>query len=949
LSNPASSLPPLPLLIKIPLSLRLCGSISHLLESLNMRGELIALDLETTGTDPRKDAILEIAAVRLRDGAIVDEFSTLVDPQRPIPPFITQLTGITDDEVQGKPTINAALPHLIAFAGNLPIIAHSIGFDTGFLYHHGALKNNLRLDTHEIASVLLPNARRYALGAVAEAFDIPLEHAHRALDDTRATALVYWRLWQKALTLPRAVLAAIVAAAQDFQWDAKPFFEAALAEGNDSVQGSGFKVLSTLPTNVPTQNSELRTQNLEQIFLPNGALSRVPAYEYREGQAQMAAAVDTALRDGKQVMIEAATGIGKTYAYLAPALRHAAATGERIVISTSTLTLQAQLMNKDIPTLADALGIQAPAAVMKGRGNYLCLRRYAALRERGASTSDELGLLAKLIVWEAEGGSGEKQDINLRGEEHNLWARLSAEDENCTELTCESIGALCPFYHARKAAQAARLLVVNHALLVADASSDEGVLPEYSALIIDEAGQLEDAVTNGMSARLDPQALAARLNEVVHDGRGLLPTILRTLRPALTPQQLKKYEDYAALTRQAAKATQTHIHALNGALLSLLDELRAEKGEGTYQYRVTADMRAKTAFEQAGAAWRTLEEFADAVSSALAQFGKALRGIETIDARTRGDLARAADAASRYFREAGAGFATFFGGDANTIYWLTSGWDERGVVIHAAPAHVGSILDAAIWSQKRAVVLTGATLQTNQAFDFVRERLGAPTMEALAIHSPFDFHSAVLHYVINDLPDTNDRAKHQNAVERAIIELATALDGRLLVLFTSLAQLRQTSSAVTPRLALGNIAVYDQLDSGGRNAVEGFSIAPRAVLMGTRSFWEGIDLPADTLRGVMIVRLPFSVPSDPVFAARSEGYRAAFDEYSVPEALLRFRQGFGRLIRRSTDRGVFVVMDGRLIGKSYGRSFLEALPDVTRQNGELSGLGLAAKAWIEKA
>jgi DNA polymerase-3 subunit epsilon/ATP-dependent DNA helicase DinG len=913
-----------------------------------MLGELIALDLETTGLDPTRDSILEIAAVRFRDGVVINEFSMLVDPLKPVPPFVTQLTGITDDDVRGKPRVEQAIPRLIAFVGNTPIIAHSITLDAGFLYHQGALKDNLRMDTHEIAGVLLPRAARYTLSAVCAQLDVPLEHAHRALDDARATAYVYWKLWQKALTLPPALLAEIIAAAQPFKWDGKPFFEAVSHQLSAvSAQPSAISPQPTPNTRYPIPNTQYPIPNTQQpiassLFSPQSPL---PNYEHREGQAQMAAAVETALANGGQIMIEAATGIGKSYAYLAPALAHAAQTGGRVVISTSTLTLQDQLIQKDIPTLEAALGIQAGAAVLKGRGNYLCPRRFAALRQRGARTLDELGLLAKLLVWHHENASGEKQDVNLRGEEHSIWARLSAEDENCTDDMCEGAGGRCPFYRARQAALASRLLIVNHALLVADAQNPQRVLPEFNAVIVDEAHHLEDAVTSGMSERIDPQALEKRLNEVIHSRYGLLPQLLTALKASAPERDYRRFEEFAALTRQAAKATSTHVAALDGALATLLAELREDRTD-TYQFRVTPELRTKAPFEQAQAAWQTLEEFIDAVASALGQFAKGLRRIDGYEVSGRLDLARAAESDGRYFSKMSAQFKSFFSrSDSNTIYWLTSGWDDRGVIIHSAPAQVGTMLQGALWSQKRTVVLTGATLQTHQGFDFVRERLGAPAMETMAINTPFDFRRAVLHYVVNDLPDTSERNKHQNALERAIVELATALDGRLLVLFTSLAQLRQTASAVTPRLALGNITVYDQLE-GAKGAVEGFKLAARAVLMGTRSYWEGIDLPADSLRGVMIVRLPFSVPSDPIFATRAEAYNSSFDDYSVPEAVLRFRQGFGRLIRRASDKGVFVVMDGRLTGKSYGKAFLEALPEVTRQTGELARLGEAAEAWI---
>jgi DNA polymerase-3 subunit epsilon/ATP-dependent DNA helicase DinG len=947
-----------------------------------MRGELVAIDLETTGLDPSQDAILEIAAVRFRDGQIIESYSTLIDPQRPIPQTVALLTGITDDDVQGKPRVTQAIPHLQAFVGDAPIVAHNISFDASFLKRQGALQNNLKLDTYELAAVLMPRAPRYGLGALAASLGIALEHAHRALDDAQATALVYEQLWQRALRLPLATLQEIVAAAQPFTWDGKALFEAAAREkssrfdvrGSDvAVQSAEFKVESSQfavhssqfqpqrpATVVPrTLNTEHRTPNLElgthhsslstdTFFAPDGILAaHIPHYEARAGQVEMALAAETVLRDGKHLMIEAATGIGKSYAYLAPALLHAQTSASRVVVSTSTLTLQDQLIDKDIPTISAALGVEGTAAVMKGRGNYLCPRRFAALRTRGPASLEELALLVKLLIWETETPSGDKQDITLRGMEHQLWAHLSAEDEHCTDDMCEAVGSMCPFYQARKAAQSAQVLIVNHALLLADALSPQHALPDYDTLIIDEAQHLEEATTHALSYTLDAPALHRRLREISSDNKGLLGAILRAVRGAAPERDVARVEEYAGLIKAATKGMAAHVNALFGALDMLMSDEKARRPDAN-QLSVAADVRHKAPFEQAQAAWQTLSEYNEAVSAAMARLARGLHKLESYPIPARVDLARAADSAARFFSETGEQLSAFLSQpDPNMIYWLSSGHEERGIVINAAPLHVGAMLEQQLFAQKRRLILTGATLRASGSFDFLRERLGAHAIETLTIGSPFDYKNAVLHYVISDLPEPNDKGRYQSTVEKAIVELATALDGRVLALFTSYAQLRQTSQAITARLALGDIAVYDQLDSSGRAAaIEGFSIAPRAVLMGTRSLWEGVDLPVDTLKAVVIVRLPFAVPTDPLFAARSERYTDSFNDYSVPEAILKFRQGFGRLIRRASDKGVFVVLDGRITSKGYGKLFIEALPDCTRETGPLAGLGDAAREWV---
>jgi DNA polymerase-3 subunit epsilon/ATP-dependent DNA helicase DinG len=253
-----------------------------------------------------------------------------------------------------------------------------------------------------------------------------------------------------------------------------------------------------------------------------------------------------------------------------------------------------------------------------------------------------------------------------------------------------------------------------------------------------------------------------------------------------------------------------------------------------------------------------------------------------------------------------------------------------------------------LWQSKESVVMTSATLQTNRSFDYIRERLNAQQIETVEVGSPFNYHDSTLIYIPNDMPDPNDRHHYQQALERGLIELAAALNGRVLGLFTSYAQLRQTAQAITPRLALGNITVYDQSDGSSRQSLlDGFKTNERAVLLGTRSFWEGVDIPGESLSALVITRLPFAVPTDPVFAARAETYTDSFNNYTLPDAILRFRQGFGRLIRTRTDRGIVAIFDSRVLTKSYGASFLEALPDCTRKSGGLSTLPEIARDWLK--
>ncbi len=927
-----------------------------------MRGELVAIDLETTGLDAARDSIIEVGAVRMIDGKIVEEYTQLVDPGFPIPALVTSITGIRSEDILGQPTFQSIVPALRSFIGSAPIIGHNIGFDAAFLMRFGLVSSNLRVDTYDLASVLMPRAPRYNLNSLAVQIGIELENAHRALDDARASLLLYWDLWQKALALPTPMLHEIVGAAEGLDWDSVIVFENALheQEATGRAQNKPFDLSEIFEPyegeNKPLRPNETRNRMKGSLVAglidDEGALAQaIPNYEKRTQQIEMAHAVIDALNDGHHVMIEAGTGTGKSIAYLVPSIIWSTMNNERVVISTNTINLQEQLMNKDIPALQDALDIPFRAAVLKGRSNYLCPRRLTATRRRRPTSLDELRTLAKILVWLLESGTGDKGEISLRGPvEHNTWQRLSAEDEGCTINRCAAVMAgTCPFYKARKEAEAAHLLIVNHALLLSDASADNRVLPEYQFLVLDEAHHLEDAVTNSLSFRLDEATLRRRLADLGGPKRGLLGELLTSVQSSVPDKEVKRLEKYVGSISEAAALMERHIGALFAAFRHFMTELDHNGSDYLTLTRITPPLRDKNAFANISAAWGVLKEFMDVISEAMRQLADKITQLEQYDIDDFDDLVNSTGTAARYLKEMNGQLNAFINEpDDNTIYWISTGQDMAyTLAIHAAPLHVGPMVEQYLWQAKESVVMTSATLRTNNTFEYMKDRLNADTIQTVEVGSPFDYQKSTLLYVPTDIPEPNDRQRYQQAVERGIIELAAALNGRVLGLFTSYTHLRQTSQAITPRLALGNIAVYDQSDGSSRQALlEGFRSSEKAVLLGTKSFWEGVDIPGESLSALVIVRLPFAVPTDPIFAARSETYTNSFEEYAVPEAILRFRQGFGRLIRTKSDRGVVTVFDRRIVSKGYGANFLEALPDCTVQYGSLNGLANAAQHWL---
>ncbi len=433
---------------------------------------LISLDIETTGLDPNQDAIIEIGAVRFNEKRIEAEYSQLINPRRPVSQFITNLTGISNTMLMNQPYLVDLLPEVLSFIGDATIVGHNVGFDLSFFHKLGALRTNPTIDTYELASVLLPKAARYNLAALAQALGVVQANAHRALDDARATHGVYRRLMEVLESLPIELVAEILRLSKGLNWGGELPFRTVLknmaqkgikarklsknTEGEIFLPGQERRDLHLKPLEPNKNLQALDVEALASILQPGGEFaSHFPAFEHRSQQVQVLKAIAEAFNHSDHLMVEAGTGIGKSLAYLIPAADWAIKNGERVVISTNTIALQDQLISKDIPDLTQALGLNLHAAVLKGRGNYLCPRRLNAMRRRGPETVDELRVLAKILVWRESSQSDDRSEINLNGPvERLVWSRLSAEDENCKlELCLKREGGRCPFYKARMAAE----------------------------------------------------------------------------------------------------------------------------------------------------------------------------------------------------------------------------------------------------------------------------------------------------------------------------------------------------------------------------------------------------------------------------------------------------------------------------------------------------------------
>ncbi len=933
---------------------------------IQLMDSIIALDIETTGLDPDKDAIIEIGAVRFRGTRVEAEWSKLINPGRRIPPFITQLTGITDQMLLQAPSVKEVMPELINFVGDDPILGHNIRFDLSFLRKLGAFRDNSTIDTYELAAVLLPNAGRYNLGSLTQALGVPYPATHRALDDARATRGVYLRLFDEALSLPLPILAEILRLGDQAEWAGylplRMIMKKRTSEivSPDSIRhayrGPLFEQRDTRQY-APLQPREyfvqLDPEETAAIMEPGGVFGRhFPDYEYRSQQVEMLRSVTRALSEGRHLMVEAGTGTGKSMAYLIPAALWAMQNGCRVVISTNTINLQDQLINKDIPDLRDSLGIDLQAAVLKGRSNYLCPRRLESLRRHGIENADEIRVLAKALVWLQTTETGDRAEINLNGPiERQIWARISAEDESCTTENCiKHTGGSCPFYRARQAAQSAHILIVNHALLLADVATGNRVLPEYDYLIIDEGHHLEDATTSALSYHVTTNDVERMLRLLGGPSSGLLGWMLSATQETIPPS------DHAAIRYLVGRTTDLafRFQNLNQQFFTRLSLFLSDQREGhpvgvyAHQERILPATRTQPAWEEVEAGW---EDASQVLSPLLEQCTQLIQGLSEVqeklveqDQELFGSLSNVHRSLYEFGEQMN---ALVFEPEKERIYWAEVQAGGYQLSLHAAPLHIGDLMQRYLWNEKTSVILTSATLTAAGEFDYLRGRLSAVDAEELALGSPFDYENAALLYLANDIPEPADRNGHQRAVENALIQLCRSTGGKTLALFTSYDQLKRTSQAISRVLGQEDIFVFEQGDGASANTLlESFRSTERAVLLGTRAFWEGVDVPGEALSVLVIVKLPFDVPTDPIVAARSETFEDPFNQYSLPEAILRFRQGFGRLIRTQSDHGVVVVLDRRILSKRYGKLFLESIPQCTVKVGSVSALPRTAAKWL---
>ena len=915
------------------------------------------VDLETTGLSAETDRIIEVGIQVFTLEGPEESFSTLVNPKKKLSKFVTKLTGIEQADVEVAPMFSEIQTDIDKFINNKVVVGHNIDFDLNFLAKQGLSWNQPKIDTLSLAYCLDYDSPDYKLETLMRRHGIAQEQNHRALDDCIGTMKLFQILIEKMSDLEPVTLSRLYTISQKAGWD----FAFILGELNKTgnlfaeperdLKKNSIHQKTLNSTSLVKKENEIKEPDsvvaLNQIFGPSGRLSEtIDGFEDRPDQLSMALQISNAMDTNECMFIEAGTGTGKSLAYLVPALLSASQKEMTTIISTNTLNLQEQLLDNDLPvalkcmeTQSESLMDSSKVTVLKGRSNYLCKRRLENYLDRPTLTFEESMLLGKLLVWSEYTKTGDKSEISITRSNHNgMWRKLSAEGAGNCEFNDQ-----CFLKTARDRAASAKVVITNHSLLFANIASGRSILPVYDHLIIDEAHHLEEQATNSFGYEIKLSSISETFEEL-SNSNGIILTNLKLLKGFIDNQDMMSViaSIESELKSVSVRGTDT-LKTLHYLLSNVID---SPNRFPQVQEKVVDNLRTSPDWEQLELTTENLHVHLQQ----LIRFSNKLISItepyfdHALIRNMRLDIEGWRDEIT-YLNEKL--YESIFEPQNNAVYWIQYLQNGNNVSIKMAPLDVSTTVKDHFFDDDSSVIMTSATLQTSGNFEYIQKRLGGEEVHSEVIESPFDYLHSTICIEVEDTGDPRTPDYLEN-VSIAIADAAIAAGGRTLGLFTSHSALQAAHRKISNLLDGSGITVLSQGVSGSPKALlDRLKIDHRSVILGTSSMWEGVDVRGDALQVVAITRLPFGVPSDPVFKARSEQYENPFMQYALPDAILRFRQGFGRLIRSHSDRGVFMILDSRTSKTRYGSEFLKALPEMDKKRVGKGEIRALVSGWLK--
>lgn len=941
--------------------------------------DIVVVDTETTGFSFHHDELTQIAAARMSKGEITGWFITFVNPGKPIPEDVAHLTNIHDEDVADAPQPEEALAALVAFVGTSKVVAHNVEFDRTFTTRHPSgypLLENTWIDSLDLARIALPRLKSHRLIDIVTAFDAPLS-THRADADVAATCAAFRILLAAVEAMPQELVSLIASMGTRDQWQTRMVFEHFADAAQDGQTGAGdpqeegadaresFSLrnlrwqrlqategaLERRETSAPKEDAAAAVPTegeLASAFSVDGLVGRLYRdFEPRDEQLQMAQAVRTAFEQGENLVVEAGTGVGKSMAYLVPAALLAQRSGQTVGVATKTNALLDQLVYHELPALSAALESQPGGrpltfAPLKGFSHYPCLRKIERMAQEGPQEREVQGVvrfqaaaLAALLSYVEQTAYDDMDGLKI---DYRVLPRpfITTTSHDCLRRKCPYFGTACFVHGARRAAEEADIVVTNHSLLFCDLAADGGLLPQANYWVVDEAHNAEGEARRAFSISLAAEDIlkTVRKVDVAEAGTTVFARAERRVKARLTEEKATLLHALAAKGKAAGAAYALAAREFCAHMKDLL-YFDGNKRSNGYEYVdlwVNDDIRRSEVFRALAGYGVSMKEAAEKLVTACQELVGYLEEVEGAAdvqrelAATAMDLKDLIGAAEVILEVAPDGFAY--------SATLCRKRDRAVEKLEALMLNVGTALNETLYAKARATVFTSATLSVDGSFSPFEQALGLggegqAACQVKQLDSSYDFDNNMIVYVVGDMPEPND-PKYLPTLQRLLIDTHLAQEGSMLTLFTNRREMEKCFDEVQPALKQHDLRlVCQKWGVSVKGLRDDFLADEHLSLFALKSFWEGFDAPGATLKGVIIPKLPFSKPTDPLSCERAARDNQAWRHYVLPKAIIETKQAVGRLIRKADDKGVLILADRRLLSKGYGKAFLNSLPSRT--------------------
>lgn len=919
--------------------------------------DVIVLDTETTGLSCAENELIEISAARLRGREVVDRFDTFVHPNGLIPPEITELTSITNADVAHAPRAEEAVAALEEFVQGCPVIAHNATFDRSFIesVKGGVKVSDIWIDSLALSRIALPRLSSHKLATMAELFGCAAV-SHRASDDVEALCGV-WRILLCALTdLPGGLMRLLADMHPDVRWPYRPIFSFLAGERQGetfSLEAARAQVMQADAEPDHIDADELpgltmpRRDEIELRYAPGGLVNDMYAsYEPRAEQIVMASEVRDAFATSTHRVIEAGTGVGKSIAYLVPAAEAAKRNKITVGIATKSNNLTDQLMYQELPKLARELDGGLSFCALKGFDHYPCLLKLESLAAGREITTnrdpaDTLTAIAVLYAFACQSPTGDLDSLGIRWRSVNR-ADLTTSSRECARGNCHFFNRGCFVRCARRRAAKADIVVTNHSLLFRNVAADGKILPPIRHWIIDEAHSVEKEARRqwALSVSADESRMVfERLGGAQSGALGRLTHALASSDAATL---------FLGLDAKAASSASRASLAMAELFEAVRELSRNGKADGYADANIWIGPELR-----AHRGWEYFEPTARTAIDALDEAGKNLSSLaESVGAENPEMVIEVADGARRIKEMKSTLSLILEGVDEHYVYSLQVNKARRagGEALTAERMDIGEALAEQWLPEMHSVVFTSATVTVSNSFDHFNhsvglDRLPKGSFSCVQLESSYNFQENMAVVVAGDIPDPRDRDAYLAAMENLLVDVHMAMGGSTLTLFTNRRDMEDLYGRVEPRLSRQGLELACQLrGTSVKRLRDRFLSEESSSLFALKAFWEGFDASGATLRCVVIPKLPFANPTEPLSCERNVREERAWAKYSLPDAVLEVKQAAGRLIRTSTDRGVLVLADSRLLSKGYGKKFLSSLPSQF-QRIDAEQVGRYIKLW----